>query len=80
MDLLPPLKKCPFCGSEGKLIQTTTGIDYTGIIQHTYKVKCSKCDVETRTCASKIFQDEKGDVHIELNGADDAIKLWNMRR
>lgn len=74
-----PIKNCPFCGSEGKLIRTTTGIEYSGIIQHTYKVKCKKCNAETRTCASRIFQDADGVVHVEANGATDAIDLWNMR-
>lgn len=73
------IKNCPFCGSEGRLVKTTTGIDYTGTIQHTYKVKCGKCDAETRTCASRIFQDDEGVVHIDANGAIDAIDLWNMR-
>ena len=74
------IKNCPFCGSEGELIKTTTGIDHTGIIQHTYKVKCKECEAETRTCASRIFQDEEGVVNIDANGAIDAITLWNMRK
>jgi Lar family restriction alleviation protein len=74
------IKNCPFCGSEGELIKTTTGIDHAGTIQHTYKVKCKKCGAETRTCASRIFQDEEGVVYIEANGATDAIDLWNMRK
>lgn len=73
------IKNCPFCGSKGELIKTTTSIDYAGIIQHTYKVKCKECDAETRTCASRIFQDEEGVVNIDANGAIDAITLWNRR-
>ena len=74
-----PIKNCPFCGSEGKLIRTSTCMENNEVINHTYKVKCSKCNAETRTCASRIFQDDNGVVHIEANGAIDAIDLWNSR-
>lgn len=44
-----------------------------------YIVECEECGIHTKTYESKIYQLADGIVHIEKNGAVDAIDAWNRR-
>lgn len=74
------IRSCPFCGNGGKLylrkeLCTTNPVT----IRNSYAVGCSKCQIYTPICESCIFQDHKGMVIVEKNGAKDAIERWNKR-
>lgn len=58
------LKKCPFCGSDGRLLMVKGGKD--GKI-YAYQVECpySKCEVNPTT---DMFRD-----------SHDAVRAWNRR-
>lgn len=77
MKILP----CPFCGGEAELIQTKSG--YTSgqpiKILNQYIVECEECGIHTKTYESEIYQLDDGIVHIDKNGAVDAIDAWNRR-
>ena len=74
------LKKCPFCGNEAKLIQNANGHSFNPLaILNRYHVECCECKISTPTYESKIYQDSKGEVHIDANGAELAIEVWNRR-
>lgn len=74
------IKKCPFCGSSADVIQISTGMNTDGVITNRYKVQCVECKMETKACASSIYQNCVGEVFIRANGAADAIELWNRRK
>lgn len=75
------LKRCPFCG--GKAILRNTEQDYAGDIlikvKNAYVVGCENCNIFTRTFKSCIWQGEDGKVHVDANGAEEAINAWNRR-
>ena len=80
------IKACPFCGGEAELIMKTDGMHQAGpkiakraTIVNNYVCGCGTCGIYTPYCESKIYQDEKGYVCIDRNGAIDAIDLWNKR-
>lgn len=74
------LKPCPFCGGEAELIQQTEGYKINPVhIVHEFYVECSCCEIRSKTFQSDIWQDEDGNVHIEHNGAKEAIEAWNRR-
>ena len=74
------LKPCPFCGGEAKLIQKTQGLGNSPMrIINQYVAGCEKCQVYTKYYQSDIWQGKDGMVHIDANGAIDAIEAWNRR-
>lgn len=74
------LKPCPFCGGEAVIIQVTRGICHDPTeIKNRYKAGCKKCNIFSGYYESSIWQGEDGEVHIDANGADDAIEAWNRR-
>ena len=44
-----------------------------------YVAGCEKCQVYTKYYQSDIWQGKDGMVHIDANGAIDAIEAWNRR-
>lgn len=77
IDLIKP---CPFCGGEAVLIQTSHGTcSNPAQIKNAYKVGCKKCNIFTWRYESSIWQGEDGVVHIDANGAMDAMEAWNRR-
>ena len=75
------IKPCPFCGGEAKLIMKTDGMHHAkyATIINNYVCGCEICGIYTPYCESKIYQDAKGCVCIDRNGAIDAIDMWNKR-
>ena len=74
------LKRCPFCGGEARLIKQTDGYKTNPVhILHGFYVECSRCEMNTKTFQSDIWQDEAGNVRIEHNGAEEAIEAWDRR-
>lgn len=75
------IKPCPHCGGEAKILQKTSGYsERFHDIRNGYIVVCEKCKIQTPTCESRIWQDAEGCVHIDRNGAVDALDLWNERK
>lgn len=78
------IKTCPMCGGEGKLVLVTKGVNASGSrmaasINNAYIVKCEECGMRTGEYRSDIYQSEDGSVHVEENGADNAVEAWNRR-
>lgn len=74
------IKSCPFCGGKAELSQKTTRYKHQPTtIMNAYTVGCEKCRIYTPLFESDIAQLENGEVKIWKNGAEDAIKAWNMR-
>lgn len=73
-------KPCPCCGGEAELIKQTDGYRTNPVhILHNFGVKCSQCGLSTASYQSDIWQDMAGNVHVEHNGAEEAIEAWNRR-
>ena len=74
------LENCPFCGGEARLRQMTSGFR-TGraMITNSYVAGCDECRIWTSSCESEIWQDDKGQIHVDKNGAEDAARAWNKR-
>lgn len=74
------LKPCPFCGGEAVVIQVTSWIcNDPAEIKNLYKAGCAKCEIFTGSYKSSIWQGKDGEIHVDANGADDAIVAWNRR-
>lgn len=76
------LKRCPFCGGEAKLKKfSSEGERYgeTFHIHDSFIVICDGCSIATPEMGSIIYINECGEVCIEKNGAENAVKKWNAR-
>ena len=73
------IEYCPFCGSSAELVRKNIRVADDGIIKNEYFVRCKVCKATTRDCASFIFQNEKGEIKVESDGAMRAIECWNSR-
>ena len=74
------LRKCPLCGGEATIEIRSTGYHYgKNAITNRYVVRCTKCLLSSRECESYIWQDNKGRIHEDKNGASEAVDLWNKR-
>ena len=73
------LKPCPFCGGDAILIIKEDCNWSTGTIKNLFLVRCDQCQISTKYYDSRIWQDRDGEVHIERNGAECAIDIWNRR-
>lgn len=75
------LRPCPFCGGPATLSRTSRGLEYHGAssaISDMWRVACSKgCIAIARQ--SKIYQNDKGEVIVAHNGAEEAVVAWNTR-
>ena len=76
------LKKCPFCGSEAKLVRTEKAYvcnPFTTILDD-WNVKCTNTNCTAYTSGqSKIYQNDDGEIVVDANGAEIAVEKWNMR-
>ena len=73
------LLPCPMCGGEVRLRRVSSSYTTSPTtIMDKWTVECPRC-VRSNAYESKIFQDEKGKVIIENNGADEARLAWNTR-
>ena len=78
------IKHCPFCGkkAELKVSMNRASQDWPTdpiIIENSYYIQCTECEARSGVFQSKIYQDRNGDMHIDANGAEDAINAWNKR-
>ena len=74
------LVPCSFCGKAVNLCRVSNR--YTTnptVIMDEWTVKCPNGCVRNKVYTSKIFQDDKGEVVIKNNGADEARLAWNTR-
>lgn len=74
------LKACPFCGGEAKLKRINSGykLNPTTIIDM-WAVVCKSGCCRGKSVEDKIYQKENGEIVVEINGAEEAIKEWNRR-
>lgn len=74
------LKKCPFCGQQGKLRRLSTGYKTNPVvIMDKWTVICPGECCSIKVFESEIFQNENGAVEVRHNGAEEAISAWNKR-
>ena len=74
------LVPCPFCGKA--VILRRVSSSYTTcptVIMDDWTIECPNGCVRNNVYKSKIFQDDKGEVVIKNNGADEARLAWNTR-
>ena len=74
------LLPCPMCGGEVRLRRVSSSYTTSPTtIMDKWTVECPNGCVRNNVYESKIFQDEKGEVIIKNNGADEARLAWNTR-
>ena len=74
------LVPCPMCGGEVRLRRVSSSYTTSPTtIMDKWTVECPNGCVRNNVYESKIFQDEKGEVIIKNNGADEARLSWNTR-
>lgn len=80
---MEPIKSCPFCGGRAVLrlmkSEAYSGDPRNVRLMNKYQVECEKCGASTPVQSSDISQDNRGMIHIDKNGADRAIAIWNRR-
>ena len=74
------LKPCPFCGGEAEILHVRSGYSANPTtIRDEFKAGCKSCEMYTKLYTTNIWIDEKGVLHNEYNGAENATKAWNRR-
>lgn len=74
------LLPCPFCGREVALRRVCSSYaSNPSTIRDKWTVECPKGCVNNNTYESNIFQDDKGVIIIQNNGAVEARLAWNIR-
>lgn len=74
------LLPCPFCGKAVNLCRVSSSYSTSPtVIMDSWTVECPNGCVRNNVYKSKIFQDDKGEVVIKNNGADEARLSWNTR-
>ena len=74
------LVACPFCGKAVTLRRVSSSYTTSPtVIMDSWTVECPNGCVRNNVYKSEIFQDDKGEVVIKGNGADEARLAWNTR-
>lgn len=74
------LLPCPFCGGNVRLRRVSSSYrTFPTTIIDEWRVECSKGCFRNNVYSSEIFQDDKGEVVIKNNGAEEARLFWNTR-
>ena len=72
------LKPCPFCGGNARVKRMSCEWKNAHIADE-FVVKCTECGARLPSFRSDIWTDDAGVVHIDANGAVDAMEAWNRR-
>lgn len=72
------LKPCPFCGGSASVKRASREWKDAHIADE-FVVKCMGCGARLPLFRSDIWTDDAGVVHIDANGAVDAMEAWNRR-